>query len=412
MVHHGKISCVFIEKRGYIYCMRIIHTSDWHLGHTLMEKTREDEMKAFFSFLIETINEYKVDALLVSGDIFDTGAPSNAALNLYYSFLSSIRETECKDVFVIAGNHDSPSLLSAPKEILKRINVHVISTKDDIKPYSLDDEVVILPIPFPRDQELRKMIQGESIKEENDRLRVAIEELYRIETEKAADKYPSIPIVAMGHLMASNISKSDKRDLYIGGLGTIDSSSFPKELGYVALGHIHKKMNLNERGTICYSGSPIPLSFKEGRDEKVLKLIDIKGKDIKVSDIAIPRLRSIIQIRGDKDTIERELKLLVDKKEKGWVSLEITEGGVSSSVRILGESLTKDTDLEVIHIKDTTVSRRLMEKEESIESLESLSEEDIFTKYLDEKEIKDNRKEDLLSLFREILRSLDKEGDE
>ena len=93
MVHHGKISCVFIKKRGYIYCMRIIHTSDWHLGHTLMEKTREDEMKAFFSFLIETINEYKVDALLVSGDIFDTGAPSNAALNLYYSFLSSIRET-------------------------------------------------------------------------------------------------------------------------------------------------------------------------------------------------------------------------------------------------------------------------------------------------------------------------------
>ena len=81
-------------------------------------------------------------------------------------------------------------------------------------------------------------------------------------------------------------------------------------------------------------------------------------------------------------------------------------------MRILGESLTKDTDLEVIHIKDTTVSRRLMEKEESIESLESLSEEDIFTKYLDEKEIKDNRKEDLLSLFREILRSLDKEGDE
>ena len=81
--------------------MRIIHTSDWHLGHTLMEKTREDEMKAFFSFLIETINDYKVDALLVSGDIFDTGAPSNAALNLYYSFLSSIRETECKDVFVI-----------------------------------------------------------------------------------------------------------------------------------------------------------------------------------------------------------------------------------------------------------------------------------------------------------------------
>ena len=387
--------------------MRIIHTSDWHLGHTLMDKTREEEMKSFFSFLIDVLIKERVDALLISGDIFDTGTPSNAALSLYYSFLASIKNTECKDVFIIAGNHDSPSLLSAPKEILEMVNVHIYATKEDIEPYVIDDKVVVLPIPFPRDQELRRLVQGGTIKEEDDRLRLAIEELYKTETEKTASAYPSLPIVAMGHLMATNINVEDKPDLYIGGLGTIDSGSFPKALSYVALGHIHKKMNLNSSGTLCYSGSPIPFSFKEAKDTKVLKLVEIEGSETKVRDITIPRFRNLFQIKGDKESIEKELKSLVEDKEEGWVSIEITESGVSSSLRSFCESITEQTGLEIIHIKDTTVSKRLLETEEDIESLDSLSEEDIFSKFLDEKEIKNERKDDLLTLFREILQQLE-----
>ena len=387
--------------------MRIIHTSDWHLGHTLMDKTREEEMKSFFSFLIDVLIKERVDALLISGDIFDTGTPSNASLSLYYSFLASIKNTECKDVFIIAGNHDSPSLLSAPKEILEMVNVHIYATKEDIKPYVIGEKVVVLPIPFPRDQEFRRLVQGGTIKEEDDRLRLAIEELYKTETEKTASAYPSLPIVAMGHLMATNINVEDKPDLYIGGLGTIDSGSFPKALSYVALGHIHKKMNLNSSGTLCYSGSPIPFSFKEAKDTKVLKLVEIEGSETKVSDITIPRFRNLFQIKGDKESIEKELKSLVEDKEEGWVSIEITESGVSSSLRSFCESITEQTGLEIIHIKDTTVSKRLLETEEEIESLDSLSEEDIFSKFLDEKEIKNERKDDLLTLFREILQQLE-----
>lgn len=387
--------------------MRIIHTSDWHLGHTLMDKTREEEMKSFFSFLIDVIIKERVDALLISGDIFDTGTPSNAALSLYYSFLASIKNTKCKDVFIIAGNHDSPSLLSAPKEILEMVNVHIYATKEDIEPYVIDDKVVVLPIPFPRDQELRRLVQGGTIKEEDDRLRLAIEELYKTETEKTASAYPSLPIVAMGHLMATNINVEDKPDLYIGGLGAVSSGSFPKALSYVALGHIHKKMNLNSSGTLCYSGSPIPFSFKEAKDTKVLKLVEIEGSETKVSDITIPRFRNLFQIKGDKESIEKELKCLVEDKEEGWVSIEITESGVSSSLRSFCEGITEQTGLEIIHIKDTTVSKRLLETEEEIESLDSLSEEDIFSKFLDEKEITNERKDDLLTLFREILQQLE-----
>ena len=207
--------------------------------------------------------------------------------------------------------------------------------------------------------------------------------------------------------MATNINVEDKPNLYIGGLGTIDSGSFPKALSYVALGHIHKKMNLNSSGTLCYSGSPIPFSFKEAKDTKVLKLVEIEGSETKVSDITIPRFRNLFQIKGDKESIEKELKSLVEDKEEGWVSIEITESGVSSSLRSFCEGITEQTGLEIIHIKDTTVSKRLLETEEEIESLDSLSEEDIFSKFLDEKEIKNERKDDLLTLFREILQQLE-----
>ena len=138
----------------------------------------------------------------------------------------------------------------------------------------------------------------------------------------------------------------------------------------------------------------------------MLKLIDVEEKNITVSDVEIPVFRNLYQIKGHKDSIEKELSKLAEDKKQGWVSIEITESGVSSSIRTISENITKDTGLEVIHIKDTTVSKRLMEKEETIENLESLSEEDIFLKFLDEKEIKEERKEELLSLLREIMASL------
>lgn len=387
--------------------MRIIHTSDWHLGHTLKDKTREEEMEGFFSFLRDTIQKERVEVLLISGDIFDTSSPSSAAYSQYYKFLASIKDTCCKEVFVIAGNHDSPSVLTAPKDILDMVNVHVYANKDDIKPFVIKDRLIILPIPFPRDQELRRLVQGESFLEEEDKLRLAIENLYRTETDKTLSISSSLPIVAMGHLMATNAQGEEKRDLYVGGLGAIDSKSFPKELKYVALGHIHKPTSLNDGGTICYSGSPIPFSFKEAKDKKVLKLIDVDGNRLDVRDVSIPVFRKLFSISGNRDEIISELNSLIINKEEGWVSLEIKERGVSSYIRSKAEDMVKDTGLEILVVKDTTVSKALMEKEEEIGSLEDLSEEDIFSLFLDEKEIKGERRENLLSLFREIITGLE-----
>ena len=113
--------------------IKILHTSDWHLGRTLYSKKRYEEFETFLHWVQRTVQQNNIDVLLIAGDIFDNGTPSNKAQELYYQFLSSMAVSNCRQVVITAGNHDSPSFLSAPKELLKFLDIHVISRADEIK---------------------------------------------------------------------------------------------------------------------------------------------------------------------------------------------------------------------------------------------------------------------------------------
>src|SRR5690554_5146472 len=120
--------------------MKLLHTSDWHLGRTLYGRKRYDEFAAFLDWLAAAIVEHEVDVLLVAGDIFDTCTPSNRAQALYYDFLYRVAASPCRHVVVVAGNHDSPTFLNAPRALLKALHVHVIGSACD----DLADEVLVL----------------------------------------------------------------------------------------------------------------------------------------------------------------------------------------------------------------------------------------------------------------------------
>lgn len=120
--------------------MRVLHTSDWHIGRTLYGRKRYEEFESFLTWLAEMIQEKSIVALLVAGDVFDTSTPSNRAQELYYRFLCQVATSSCRHVFVIAGNHDSPSFLNAPKEFLKALDVHVVGSSTE----SSEDEVLVL----------------------------------------------------------------------------------------------------------------------------------------------------------------------------------------------------------------------------------------------------------------------------
>ena len=134
----------FNIPKTYVKPLTILHTSDWHLGRRLYGRMRYEEFEAFLAWLYNTIISHQVDVLIVAGDIFDTMTPSNKAQALYYEFLGSVSKTCCQHIVIVAGNHDSPTFLDAPSQVLKFLNVHVIGTACE----DLNNEVLFLHLDF------------------------------------------------------------------------------------------------------------------------------------------------------------------------------------------------------------------------------------------------------------------------
>ena len=157
--------------------MKFLHTSDWHLGRSLYGRKRYEEFTAFLDWLTQTIEDEKIDALLVAGDVFDTSTPSNRAQELYYRFLCRVAASCCRHVVVVAGNHDSPSFLNAPKELLRALNVYVVGSmtealEDEVFVLQVDDkpEAIVCAVPYLRDKDIRTVEPGETIDDKNAKL--------------------------------------------------------------------------------------------------------------------------------------------------------------------------------------------------------------------------------------------------
>ncbi|MCG6538305.1 MAG: exonuclease subunit SbcD, partial [Syntrophales bacterium LBB04] len=195
--------------------MKILHTSDWHIGRALYNRKRYDECKAFLDWLADLIESEHIDVLLVAGDVFDNSTPSNRAQELYYRFLCRVAAAANRHVVVTAGNHDSPSFLNAPKELLRFLNVHVVgcasdSPADELIMLSGPDQeasLIVCAIPYLRDRDIRTAAAGQSVEDKERKIIEGIRAHYRLvcdaaERKRALLKKP-IPIIAMGHLFAS-----------------------------------------------------------------------------------------------------------------------------------------------------------------------------------------------------------------
>ncbi|MGP4734677.1 MULTISPECIES: exonuclease SbcCD subunit D C-terminal domain-containing protein [unclassified Psychrobacter] len=272
--------------------LTILHTSDWHLGRRLYGRLRYEEFELFLHWLQDTISAQKVDILIVAGDIFDTMTPSNKAQALYYEFLGKVSRSCCQHVVIVAGNHDSPTFLDAPSNVLKFLNVHVIGTACD----DLDDEVLLLndakgipsciiaAVPYLRDRDVRSSGAGESMDSKDASVISGICAHYDAVATISKDHQQAIakahnrhiPIIATGHLFASGGSTTTDdgvRDLYIGNLGKISAEMFDECFDYVALGHLHVPQRVGGREHIRYSGSPIAMGFGEAKQQKQVLLI-------------------------------------------------------------------------------------------------------------------------------------------
>lgn len=488
--------------------LKILHTSDWHLGRRLYGRLRYDEFESFLQWLEDTISAQQVDILIVAGDIFDTMTPSNKAQALYYEFLGRVSRSCCQHVVIVAGNHDSPTFLDAPSNVLKFLNVHVIGTACD----DLEDEVLVLgdndnnphciiaAVPYLRDRDVRSSSAGESADSKDANVIKGIRAHYnevasiakgkQVELIKIHQRH--IPIIATGHLFAAGGKTTDDdgvRDLYVGSLGQISADMFDKGFDYVALGHLHVPQRVGGLESIRYSGSPIAMGFGEARQQKQVLLIqfgatesfdndslrpnaipqlastdtnvktdtietsaekaikkapvqagfidDLFGFDapaanhemattaiqedtdnqqehdhkskpnndsdqMQVTSLPVPTFQQLAQISGDLTMIANTIKALI-LTESIWLEIVYTGDEIVSDLREQVQGMVEDLPCEVLKIKNTRTYNKILNQQQTSETLQDLNEMEVFERCLTINDVADSQKDSLRDAYGQML---------
>lgn len=401
--------------------MRILHTSDWHIGRTLCGRKRYEEYDSFLTWLAETIQQNDIEVLLVAGDVFDTTAPSNRAQELYYQFLHQVSISTCKHVVIIAGNHDSPSFLNAPKELLKVLNVHVVgNVAADINDEVLVlydqqhvPELIVCAVPYLRDKDIRTAEAGESINDKERNLLEGISKHYTavglLADKKRLELGKDIPIVGMGHLFTSGgriVDDDGVRELYIGSLAHVSADAFPKSFNYTALGHLHIPQKVKDFEMIRYSGSPLLMGFGESNHKKSVCQVDIIKESVTVKLIEVPNFQPLESIKGDWEYISKRISTLASDEINKWLEIVYTGDEIIGDLQGRLTMLIKDTRLEILRVKNNRIIERALEQVNFDEALDDLSEIDVFVRCLNDHEIPEEQRQDMMVAYKEILLSI------
>ena len=399
--------------------MRLLHTSDWHLGATLCGRKRYDEGEHFLTWLTRIVTSEKIDTLIVAGDVFDSGTPSNRALELYYRFLGRIARSGCRHIIVTAGNHDSPSLLAAPKELLSALDIHVVGAISHIpaeQVFILEDEsgsqsLILCAVPYLRDRDIRTAEAGESIDEKKTRLIEGVYTHYRdvcaIAEWHRQKLGEEIPIVATGHLFTaggSTISDDGVRDLTLGNLVQVGTDAFPDCIDYLALGHLHQPQLIGGNPDRRYCGAPIIMGFGECTRSKEVVIVDItRGRDVTPTTIAVPQIRSYLQISGDTNAVLARLSELKFAGKPTWIEILLNEPGILPGAREEIFRATEGSLIEVLRVKNTGLITASLSQMYEHESLEELTPMDVFRRCLESSKEPIEHWDYLTAAYKEIL---------
>ncbi|HSK02223.1 MAG TPA: exonuclease SbcCD subunit D C-terminal domain-containing protein [Kofleriaceae bacterium] len=278
--------------------MRLLHTSDWHLGHTLKEVTRDHEHAAFLAWLLEACTREAPDVLVITGDVFDSGTPPASAERMWFDFLAAARRARPKmDIIAIAGNHDSPARLGAASAVLRDLGVHVIGGLPRHGAGALDLERILIPVaggaglvaavPFLRPVDVAADI--------DDPLAAIYGEVMAAARERRrADQ----ALVVLGHLYVAGADPSylSERRVSIGGQESASLRLFPDDIDYVALGHMHRAQRVG-RDTIRYAGAPIALSLDEAGYRHGVVVVDFAGGRVAgMRTLDVPQVIDIVRV--------------------------------------------------------------------------------------------------------------------
>ncbi len=401
--------------------LTILHTADWHLGRTLYGRSRYDEFAAFLTWLTGVIHEKNVDVLLVAGDVFDTSTPSNRAQELYYEFLCTVAKSTCRHVVIIAGNHDSPSFLNAPKTVLRALNVHVVGAVSD----RLEDEVLVLndmqgrpeaivcAVPYLRDRDIRQVDPGETMTDKHTKLLEGIRAHYRDVCQIAEGCHAALggnlPMIGMGHLFTAGgqtVDGDGVRDLYVGSLAHVHADAFPASLDYLALGHLHIPQIVGQGGHRRYCGSPIPMGFGEAGQDKKILLVQFDGKMPIILEWPIPIFQPLERISGALDSILSRIDSLKLSGSNAWLEIEYTGTSIVGDLRTPLESAVSGSKMEIRRVKNKRLADLILTPVQTQDTLDELDVHQVFERCLDANEVPLHDRIALQQAYGEILEGL------
>jgi len=400
--------------------MKILHTADWHIGKKLHKTDLSEDFDLFIGWLCEYLSHNTIDVLLISGDIFDFSNPSSESRTQYYKALMQLKAYDLK-IIVTGGNHDSPSVLNAPSEILNQLDIHVIGQM----PENLEDTLIALPdkdkpelvvaaIPFLRSKDLKQGFIAETYESKLEAVQQSIAYHFQNAAKLAKEQYPDVPLIGMGHLYATGASQSEsERDIQIGNLAGLEASHFGKDYDYIALGHIHKPQRISAETPIFYSGSPTPLSFSERKNEKRILILDVSGS-FEPESITIPKFRDLILIKGSLQEIKAKLATVENKYLlRTLIEIEMVEEEFSASKTYELEQLIDAFDTPNCDIvKHKVCFKNRSEVERGVSSVNSqisdFTPKEVFQKRLEGVDETEETKLELISAFEEILDELNR----
>ncbi|MGQ1946696.1 exonuclease subunit SbcD [Geofilum sp. OHC36d9] len=400
--------------------MKILHTSDWHLGRTLYsKKERQEEHTLFLEWLLNTMKDNSIDLLLIAGDIFDNASPGSTSQKMYYDFLVRVKKTGCKNVIVVGGNHDSPSFLNAPKDILAALNVSVIGNASE----NIEDEIIVINdsnekplaivcgVPFLRERDISRFAEGENYSDRSKRINENLKKHYEKIAELAENKRhelgKDIPVVATGHLSVAGGKRNEDdgvRETYIGNIEAVGSDIFLDTFDYVALGHYHIPSVIKDH--IRYCGSPIPMGFGEAKQKKCVYIIDFdNGRSIE--KVEIPVFQKLESIVGDKHFIS---KRLADLKKTGlsvWVEVIYNGDELFPDFPLWTNEQIANSKIEILKLQNRQHLNEVLTTNDTTNSLDELNVFDVFDKLLDKASVLDEQKDELKKSYKEIVDDLE-----
>lgn len=405
--------------------MKILHTSDWHLGVSINGASCEAEQSRFLDWLIHTIKERQIDVLLIAGDIFHHRQPANSAQRLYFDFLDrAANQTDLRQIVAVAGNHDSPSGLQAPALILKRLNINVVgtitadeSTWDSLLIPVFDDQnqpaLIVAALPYIVETRLGISGVGRSPEDIQADYHARYANLYSTLASRAQEIYGDLPLIATGHL-TTYASREDARDgdfattLHpIGGVEYLDPKIFDRRFSYIALGHIHRQMPV-EKGRVHYCGTPIPTTQKELSKRFVIELTFNNSPEPELEFLEVPRWRDILVLKGSADEVCDDFATLqTDKDLAPYVFIHISDqqhnyqNPPATRLKDITESLPEPKP-RIVDFREFIIGDAEFSKDPPPD-LDQLSPQDVFSRIYARAHGDQAPPEDILNSFLELL---------